>query len=274
MTASVLVGLDPTTPMGAVADVALRLGRALGASLTAVTMEEEVVGSSEAGPVGGTAFKQARDSRLAEEARRRIRETADRLRSAGGQAGLTVEIVDGHHEPMEALFAQLHRHDMVVLGREPHLPKGTWWRHRRLHQTLERSPRPVISVPDAPRPGRGLIVAYDGSLQAARALEALVTCGLACLGPARVLSIGPGDAAADQVAVAAAYLSRHGFAVDPVSIAHDGFPADLIVDQIDRHAPALVAMGAYGRPTILELFLGSVTEEVVDRSAAPVLLTH
>ena len=66
-----------------------------------------------------------------------------------------------------------------MLGRQTHFRFG--WEEEpdvTLSKVLADSPRPVVAVPDEPEDGEAVVVAYDGSLQAARALYAFEASGL------------------------------------------------------------------------------------------------
>lgn len=48
----------------------------------------------------------------------------------------------------------------------------------------------------------------------------------------------------------------------------------LIQEQVRRLKAGLLVMGAYGQPTLLEFFLGSVTRTILEESPVPVFLFH
>ncbi|MFC7176788.1 universal stress protein [Halosegnis marinus] len=51
----------------------------------------------------------------------------------------------------------------------------------------------------------------------------------------------------------------------------EGIPEDVILDRVGEHAIDLVVMGTHGRTGLDHYLIGSVTEDVVRKSSAPVL---
>ena len=77
------------------------------------------------------------------------------------------------------VLAEAQECDLVVLGQRTHFEYG--WRDQAdetLARVLKDSPRPMVMVPTSPIIGEAVMVAYDGSLQAARALAAFESSGL------------------------------------------------------------------------------------------------
>ena len=88
------------------------------------------------------------------------------------------------------------------------------------------------------------MIAYDGSLQAARALAAFESTGLAESGKVHVITVSEhAHQVAGLAAVAFKFLSRH----DVESVSHElnssRAPADIIADQVRQLNAGLVVMG-------------------------------
>jgi nucleotide-binding universal stress UspA family protein len=58
------------------------------------------------------------------------------------------------------------------------------------------------------------------------------------------------------------------------SILRRGDPATVILEVIDETRPILVALGTHGRRGLKRMLIGSVAEQIVRASAAPVLTVH
>ena len=60
-------------------------------------------------------------------------------------------------------------YDLILLGRKTFFRFETQTNpDETLHELIKLSPRPVVAVPDVSHCGEAVVVAYDGSLQAAR----------------------------------------------------------------------------------------------------------
>jgi nucleotide-binding universal stress UspA family protein len=149
-----------------------------------------------------------------------------------------------------------------------------------VRRVLKNSPRPVIAVParlvmDSGGPGQTVLIAYDGSLQAARALHAFQTSGLAGALPAIVVSVNPEHAEAARVAERAIdYLRFHAIKAEARVITSNEDPAGILLAQAREHKSTLIVMGGYGQPILREFFLGSVTRTLLAHSPVPLFLFH
>jgi nucleotide-binding universal stress UspA family protein len=165
--------------------------------------------------------------------------------------------------------------DLLVLGQhEPGMPLPPPGGSLAAHVLLA-CPRPVLVVPYIQQEtviGKRILVAWNGSVQAIRALSA----ALPFLRQAEQVTIAafrsPDDPPADPDLLP--YLKRHGIAA--VMLAESpglrgGEPLlSLVVDQ-----PAdMLVMGAYGRAHLSELLLGGVTRTVLESMTVPVLMAH
>lgn len=144
------------------------------------------------------------------------------------------------------------------------------------------SGRPVLVCPcsDAPgTTGKRCLVAWDGSLEAMRAisgslfiLRAAEKAVLAVFNP----RIGWGAHGDEPGADMALYLARHGVEVE-VDCRHvprkNGIGEALLEHAAEMNADLIVA-GAYGHSHLREIFLGGVTQTLLDKMTVPLLMAH
>lgn len=163
--------------------------------------------------------------------------------------------------------------DLLVLGQtEPGTPApgGDLAAH-----VLLACPRPVLVVPSIQQDssaGRRVLLAWNGSVEATRALDA----ALPVLRQATSVTVARFGAAGDTAADAQlqAYLARQGVDAELVALAQrldSGEP--LLSLAADRGADLLV-MGGYGRLRLSELLLGGVTRSILGAMTVPVLMAH
>jgi nucleotide-binding universal stress UspA family protein len=183
--------------------------------------------------------------------------------------------------------ATLHaRHaDLLILGqRDPEDPASYVARHF-IEDLLMESGRPALVLPYAGKVaatvGDNVVIAWDGSREAARAL----TDSLALIKRARFVTIAsvrphrndnvPHEEPPAAIDVSA-FLERHGIrasfsSTPPVAGVSTG--ATLLNRIADLHADLLV-MGAFGHPRAQERVLGGVTRTMLESMTVPVLMSH
>jgi nucleotide-binding universal stress UspA family protein len=160
--------------------------------------------------------------------------------------------------------------DLVVLAG---IERGQ--RRNQLEAALIGAARPLLLVPsEAPQSiGRTVLVAWDGSAEATRALSG----ALPLLRQAAEVHLVTAAGAHVEVGLAgqlAAYLAWHGVYTQ----AHALYPeasigADLLATADEIRADLLV-MGGYGHSRVRELIFGGVTRHVLHHLDLPVLIAH
>jgi nucleotide-binding universal stress UspA family protein len=184
----------------------------------------------------------------------------------------------GRRAPSAQIELESQRYDVVPLGKESHFEFETQSQpDDTLIQVLRHGYRPVVSVPlTLPQTGH-VVVAYDGSAQAACTLQAFEASGLANQQHVHVVSVADSRLEAARTADRAVqFLSLHDIDAHAIPLESKGQPADAILDQSERLNADLLVMGAHGRPSIREFFVGTVTRLVLsprDRASVPLPLT-
>ncbi|HEX7649458.1 MAG TPA: universal stress protein [Noviherbaspirillum sp.] len=144
------------------------------------------------------------------------------------------------------------------------------------------SGRPVLVCPCSDThetTGKRCLVAWDGSLESMRAisgslfiLRAAEKAVLAVFNP----RIGWGAHGEEPGADMALYLARHGVEVE-VDCRHvprkAGIGEALLEHGAEMNADLIVA-GAYGHSHLREIFLGGVTQTLLDKMTMPLLMAH
>jgi nucleotide-binding universal stress UspA family protein len=139
--------------------------------------------------------------------------------------------------------------------------------------------RPVLGVPIANLPervGRTVLVAWDGSRPASRALNDALPF-LAEAEAVTVLAVDPDEGLSWSLDAAVAHLKRHGVAAAAErsgDVLGSGDIAVAILNEADyRHADLLVA-GAYGHSPLGETLFGGVSRGLLRQMMVPVLVSH
>jgi nucleotide-binding universal stress UspA family protein len=277
MIRSILVALDDTEGAQRARDLAIALARRTGAALTAATVLDwpHVMDAHEAVPPGAAAFKERRDAARA----RRAEEDAEAafVACAGAAGETTFTRLRLTEAPEPALVAAGASHDVIVMGRDSTLgledcPDGL---APVIEALLHDGARPLLVVPPGTPPeGRGILVGYDGSIPAMRALQLFALLGLAEDAPVRVLSVAETrDEASRMAEMAAGYLRAHGIAAQALPI-EGARPVDALLTEAAAMPARMLVMGAYEHSGLRTLFVGSATRRLLREAPCPVFVAH
>lgn len=214
-----------------------------------------------------------RQDEVADSLERRGRSILDDFEQRAREAGRTLETELEVGVVADVIVEKARAVDLVVMGRRgEHAAFGDHPLGSTVQAVVRRAPKPVLVCP----PGRAamlhVLVAYDGSEHAARALEIAVAYAERREAPLNVVTVRPhADEARSLLEEAAAYAGGHG--LEPVLHSRESDRvADLVLEVARETGADLLVMGAYGKGRLRELLLGSTTESILIRFDHPVLL--
>lgn len=279
MLKSLLIGLDGGECGGSVIELGLRWAKRLDALAVGIAVVDEPgMRISQRMLVGRGQGWRGTDptSLFLSGSRQRGEQILDQFARRCGEAGVTYQTLEDFGSPYVQILMEAQRYDLVMLGQETHFDYG----HEEepdetLGRVLQDSPRPVVAVPKVLSEGESIVVAYDGSLQASRALYAFEATGLACSRTVHVVSIARERADAVRHADRAVeFLRLHGIEAIPHAVDTSALPAEAILRKVRYFEAGLLVMGSCGQPIVREFFLGSVTRTVLKQSPVPVFCYH
>lgn len=177
------------------------------------------------------------------------------------------------------LAIRARAHDLTVVP--CHGPRGT---ADMVEGLVFESGRPVLMLPEAESdsgtrsPGfEQVVVAWDGSIVAARALAAALPILRRAASVAVVQVLGDKDLSRETpLDDVIRHLAFHDVAADPIRIdlGLDDDAAATLDAYCAREGSDLVIMGAYGRSRAREFILGGVTRSTLAAPRRPVLISH
>lgn len=208
------------------------------------------------------------------EARKSLRHFAEAARRLGVES-VEERLTEDEHR--RALLLQSRYADLVVTSQDT----GARDAARGLPQYVAmHGARPVLVVPQAytGKPmGEHVVVGWDGSLPAIRAIQAALpllvraaSVRLALVNADAESGLHGEEPGADM----ALYLARHGVPVEVVLEKTSAAPGQALADIAQAGHAGLIVAGAFGHSRYRELVLGGVTRYLVERSPLPVLLAH
>jgi len=214
----------------------------------------------------------------AQGAERRLR-AQEQFTAAAKRAGCRFEWQAPAGPAVDAATLYARHADLLIVGQEDPDDQASYVARNFIEDLVMTAGRPVIVVPYAGRVasfGENVVVAWDGSREAARALAD----ALPILKRARFVTISTVMKHPDRDEPAgfdvSGYLERHGVRAGFASIPRASgvsTGATLLNQLSDVHADLLV-MGAYAHARAREQVLGGVTRTMLETMTVPVLMSH
>ena len=275
----ILVALDDTPGARAGVDEALALARTTGAGLGAALVLDVPHTSdlNEPVPPGGIAFLEHRNEAL----RRLVTEEAETaLAEFVAKAGeLPFEVLRLPEAPEKALLRASSLYDLIVIGRDATLGREEVDDDALapvISALLQHGSKPLLVVPPEmqPRPAGMILIGYDGSVPAQRALSSFALLGLAGDMQVQVLSIAAKKEEARALAAeATSFLAAHDILAEAIGLEGER-PIDLLLAEVEILKPRLLVAGAYEENGLLALLLGSGTRKLLTEVTCPVFIQH
>jgi len=140
----------------------------------------------------------------------------------------------------------------------------------KVERVVRASDKPVLIASREVRAPSAVVIAFDNSRAACRAVRHVATSPLFSDMPVKLVMAGPDNAEhRDQLSAAAALLPAGA-----ETILQDGTVDAVIRDAMVAHSGAMLVMGAYGHSPLRTLIVGSTTTSMIRTVHAPVLLVR
>lgn len=282
MLRTLLVGLDGSKDSVQALELAIRWARRMAAMVVGVGIIDEpaIRAAVPAKPVGG---KPGRDAvwslgyqQHLDDARRHVEQFLQQCAVKCAEASVACKLLEDEGIPPEQIRREAERFDLIMLGRQSHFrfetkpgPDDT------LRKVLRDTPRPVVAVPERVCAGDSVVVAYDGSLPAARALFAFEASGLGKGVEIHVVTVDTDQKDASQCAERAiAFLEGHELHATPHVVCSNRATIDELLERVEQLGPGLLVLGSYGKPMFQQFLLGSVSRKLLAECHVPMFFFH
>jgi nucleotide-binding universal stress UspA family protein len=271
----ILVALSGTPYTASAIQHALQLARTHDASVTGVTaFDTERL--SDVGPIpigGGSAAHHLAEHRITLTAER-IEEVIVEFEQKAKDAGVDVSV---HRETGDALdeLASLWRyHDLTVFGLRGLFEYGVVHNPDDLIiKMMTRGVRPIITVAEQHRTIGRVLIAYNGSMESAKAMKRYMQMQLWPGAHVKVACFGfDDDKAGPLLADAEAYCAAHGVKIETESV--EGYPQEGLLKHAHHWNADLVVMGATARSKLAKWMLGETALDAMRHSNVPLYLSQ
>lgn len=277
MLKSILIGVDGSPSSTVALELGIQWAKRFNALLVGIgIVDDATIYPPETGTLGADYHNWERDEQVIQEANHKAKQLLASFVERCTEANISYNLLQDAGLPYEEILRESHRYDLVLFGHDTHFRFGTVDQpDETLWKVLKRGPRPVVIAPPKLESGSSAVVAYNGSPQADRALQAFQSSGLDFGEEVCVLSVDDDrEEATRQAERAVEFLRLHQINV----VAHALGPVDsvsqAILEEVRQRSARLLVMGACGHSAVREFLLGSITKAVLKESPVPVFLCH
>ena len=272
----VLVGLAGTTYTPVAIERAVTLAQAHDAEVTGVTVLDarRVRSLGGAVPPPWEDADAIRDQRMAITESRIAKSIRD-FEAACQTANLKHHVVEESGDPFTKLVDLAHYHDLMVFGLRSIFnydfqvgdPESL------LIRLVGAGVRPLIAVSEKYRSISRVLIAYNGSMESAKAMKRFVQLRLWPGAELKIVTFHPSDSHAHELLQSAAeYCRAHGFRVCHQS--NPGDPKVLLLAAATLWQADLIVMGNGARSVFLRNVLGDTLLETLRNTQIPLFLAQ
>jgi nucleotide-binding universal stress UspA family protein len=200
-----------------------------------------------------------------------------RLEARGQAVGVSTRTLQVHGQPAATILEEMTAHDLTILARAASfLVEGQAEVGETRDNVLHHARKPVILVPEAPvRAEHDVLIAYDGSSAAKRAVTSFAESGLAQGRNVHVTSMhDDGEQAWEMASRGVELLRERSIAAKPRSLVSALPIAEALLGLRRKLGAGLLVSGAYARSRLSEMIWGSVTRALIDETPVPLFLHH
>jgi nucleotide-binding universal stress UspA family protein len=188
------------------------------------------------------------------------------------ESGVSGWLVIAAGDVVEQTCLRAHATDLIVINlsyppaAQPLAKLGS-----SIHDMIQRCPRPILATPQTVAQFERLLLAFDGSPKAREALYVAAYLAGKWRIPLVVLSVGDDNQAGSVILdEARLYLEQNG--VQATYVGSESPVSQAILRVADEQACDLLILGGYGLSPVLEVFLGSTLDQLLNQSHRPMLI--
>jgi nucleotide-binding universal stress UspA family protein len=282
----ILVVLDYGSDTSTATRYAVEIAQRTGAEVTGLALvdRKHIEAEASGAGLGAMYYAEKLQHKLSDEARAQARHLLREFAAELDRVGIrhTDDHV-GEGVPFNRIVEDMKYHDLLIAGHESHFfyPDRDK-RTRTMDEVVEKGAAATLVVEDEYRPIRRVLVAYNSSVSAARAMQKFAELGPVDKENLEVDIVnvreGGGDEARAEselmLGLAKSYLDAHAFpSVEGTSLP-GGDAKDRLLDHAAQTRADLIVAGAHSRSGLKEFFFGSTASGLIDDAEIPLFLYH
>lgn len=273
--AKILLGLDGSSYAEAAKEYACEIALAHDATITGVAIIDLPGIQSTAGPVplGGAHYELQREVHLLEETREKAKAILNEFARTCKSRHVKSVLHADTGSPFSEIIEESKFHDFTVIGKKTFFGYSDHETFGTLEKVLKNGLTPVLAVPDSVRKIDKVLVAYDNSIPAAKVVHMFLLLGIWNTCDITLLTVNDNVEAAETL-LAGLNDFFQGYGINPSIVTRGGIANVEVKSYIEENDIDLLVMGAYGRKSVREFFVGSVTQHLIQSTNIPLFLYH
>ena len=271
----ILLGLGGTPSADAKIKHAIDLAKRHEAEITGVTIvdasEIAKVGSIPIG--GGPAANKLREHRE-HSLREHLEEAITNFRNCCEEAGVRYHIIREEGDPFEELVSLWRYHDITLLGLQGFFEYDVLDApDDRVIKLIARGVNPIIASAKNYTNVKRAIIAYNGSMESAKAMKRFVQSRLWDLKKIQVVCCDMRESKAKQLLHdASGYCELHGYETETQYL--DDSPRDVLLSHAEQWGADMIVLGSTNRGRIARFLLGDTVVHLIKNANIPLYLAQ
>jgi len=273
----IILALDGSKPSINARDYAIKLAKEHKAHLVAIAvLDTPWLTAAQPEPLGGSAFKIYRDEVVIKEAEGHLRKLLEQFKLKAEQEGIKADAYEYEGFPVSEIERASYEGDIIILGKTTDFHFALEQDNDLTVRHIARdNPRPIIIVPENFEECDRVMIAYDGSVHASKALHMFLLLGLDKGKEMHVVTVKPSEEQAQATLNQAINLSKaYDIKLKPHIIISDDSPATHILELVFQIKPSLIVMGAFSHNILSETLFGSCTKILMNKTEVPLFINH
>ncbi len=280
MVKSILLATDGSEHAWAAWQYAVDIARAYGAWLRALSVVDVRVLHEQATVTMGGLYPASADTVIPAELQTKMEaeqtQLLEEVQRRTEAAGLKVQVSLAHGTPADTILAHEPFADMIALGHRGHRSRlDVFFLGSVAEAVVQKSSKPVFVAPEKYAPMQRILMTYDGSEPAQRALHWAADLATTLTLSLDIVHVNR-DHALGQMILREAheYLKPYEAIRSVDTILREGKVGEQILQTATERGAGLIVMGAHGHSRIRQTLLGSVTDEVLRSMDKPLMMTR
>ena len=271
----ILLGLDGSAYAQAAIEYACQLALRHNATITGVAIIDQpgIQSSSGPVPVGAAHYDVQREDQQLEETGEKAKAILDDFARICDDREINAVLHADTGRPFSEIIEESKFHDFIVIGKRTFFEYSANETYGTLERILKNGLTPVLAVPDSVRDIKKVLVAYDNSVPASKAVHMFLLLNIWNACDITLLTVN------DDSETAQGLLGNLGeffesYGITPNLATRSGHPDTAVKSYIAENDIDMLVMGAYGRKSVREFFVGSVTQHLIQETTIPLFLYH
>ncbi len=273
----ILLALDNSAPGVRAQQYALDLAKSSKAAVTGIgILDTPWITAAQPEPLGGSAFKMERDDAVMSQSNDHVNFLLGEFSSACDRESIKHQTMVVEGFPAVEIEKLSHEHDIIVIGKTTdfHFEFDDDSDLTVKHLARDNA-RPLFIIPETVPDSMAVIVAFDGSLQASRAIHMFILLGLAKDKDIHIVSLNKDLNQAEFNATRAHNLfSAHGFKTSAKWYELKGNLGEQLIGHAHDVNAGMMVMGGFSHTALREAFFGSATKSIMKKCDFPLFLHH